>query len=399
MPDSPLWYRLLRKLPFKEAWLPFKMLRGSMRNKHFVFPEFVEAQIPGGSLKLHNGVPVMRLSGTPAEIGLAHGKLIGPQVRALTERYLSVFAGRREHDLMLARRMEQHIPDAMRAELRALGEGAEIGYDQALLTACFLDLHKVAACSTIVVHGPSSRSGEPVFGRNLDFPSLNIAHRANLLVVITPERGQPFASIAWPGFTGVLSGMNQSGLAISMMLVYGHTRYDHTNGIPFALHYRQLLEDHASVPEALARLGKREFGVCNNLMLADASRGAAVAEMRSDGVGVIPGDETYPFLRCTNHFRTGPRKWALAFTAPSSYPRLWRLNSAAKRSQTTRQPIDESEVKELLARVAIRGINLQRMVFYPERRELEVAFGNPKSRDREYHYFNRHELWRGAAAA
>jgi predicted choloylglycine hydrolase len=388
--SASLPYRLLRRLPFKEIWLPLKMMKGAWRNRSFVFPQFTPATCGAGRLEQVNGAWLMHLSGDPYDIGKQHGTLLKPQIGALTERYLGIFAGQYEHDLELARRMEQHIPERFREELRGLGDASGIGYDHALVTACFLDLHKVAACSTFVVHGPSSRTGEIMFGRNLDFPSMNVAHHASLIACVKPTGAlKPTINITWPGFIGVLSGMNSDGLSLAMMIIYGQTRHDHLKGVPFALHYRQVLEECANVAEATERFSRREAGVSNNIMLADAGRHAVTVEMRADEVGFVGADKEFPVYRCTNHFRSGRRKWSFAFSAPSSYPRLWALNKAAK----TREPYDEASLKRVVQRVAIARMNLQRIVFYPERREVEVAFGVPSGGERTYHYVGADKLW------
>ena len=388
-------YSIFRRLPLKEVSIPFKMLLGSKRNKGAVMPPFKPATEGRGQLEIVNSIPILRLRGSPRDLGYQHGKLLSEQIRWVNKRYLGIFAGRFEYDLKLAKKMEPHIPPRFVEELRGVAEGSGISYDELLVSACFLDLHKVAACSTFVVRDGSSKSGEILFGRNLDFPALKVADQANMLMVYEPDGMRPFVSVTWPGFIGCISGMNAEGLALAMMLIYGHTRSDHLNGVPFALHYRAVLEECGSVAAATEKFKRREYGVCNNMMLADAARDAAVLELHADSVGELRDASEFPVLCATNHFRTGHRKWALALTAPSSYPRLWRMYHAIKKGRAKQQPFDADEVKAVLGRVAIPGINLQRMIFYPQRRAIEVAFGEPcAGPNRTYHMFDKDALWR-----
>ncbi|MCA8939269.1 MAG: hypothetical protein KDB07_05665, partial [Planctomycetes bacterium] len=289
-----MFYSLLRRLPFPEALVPWKMLRGFLKNRNYRLPEFKPQGIHGGSLEIQQGIPIARLRGSNYEIGKQHGALVGEQAAALFERYLGIFAGRKSHDLKLANKMLKHIPERYIEEMKGFSDGSGISWDDTLLTTTFLDIHKVALCSTFVVRDQSSSNGEIVFGRNLDFPALHIADRASMLFVVEPEGKRPFVSVGWPGFLGVLSGMNADGLALAMMLIYGHTRTDHVEGVPFALHYRDVLESYDNVKDASARLHKREFAVCNNMMLADASRDAAVLELHTRGVGEIRDDSDFP---------------------------------------------------------------------------------------------------------
>jgi hypothetical protein len=419
MPLTEKLYSMARRMPFKEVALPFKALRGTLRNRGLAFPAFVPGTHGAGELRIHeSGVPVLTVEGRPYEMGYQHGRLLAPQIAMLYDRYLSVFAGRFGYDLRLSRKMEHHIPRHFQDEIRGLGDGSGVGYERALVAACFLDLHKIAACSTFLVHSQSSAEddGELVMGRNLDFPSLGLAHHSSMLIRFRPEGRREHVSVTWPGFVGTLSGMNRDGLALAMMLIYGHTRHDRVNGIPFPIHYRQVLEECGTTGEAVERLRRRDFAVCNNVMLADRWRDAAVMELRTDEVGLVRADPAFPVLRCTNHFRTGRRKWAFAFTAFSSYPRIWKLNSAARRgaavvrgahresggagdSRHRRQngdgriPFCEADVRELLQRVAIPGINLQRMTFRPESLGLSVAFGEPSTGTRQWHDFTERDVF------
>lgn len=420
MPPRELAYSLARKLPFKEVMLPFKALKGTLKNRGQVFPPFQPGTHGSGELRIHpSGVPMLTVEGRPYEMGYQHGRLLASQVSLLYDRYLSVFGGRFEYDLKLSRRMERHIPRHFQDEIRGLGDGSGVGYERALVAACFLDLHKIAACSTFLVHSQSSaeEGGALVMGRNLDFPSLGLAHHSSMIIRFRPEGRREHVSVSWPGFVGTLSGMNRDGLALAMMLIYGHTRHDRINGVPFPIHYRQVLEECGTTGEAVDRLRRREFAVCNNVMLADRWRDAAVMELRTDEVGIERADPAFPVLRCTNHFRTGRRKWAFAFTAFSSYPRIWKLNAAARRGAAVlgrgspdgfghgdaggirkqngdgRIPFTEAGVRTLLQRVAIPGINLQRMTFRPESLGLSVAFGAPSTGEREWTDFSGDDLF------
>jgi len=391
-------YKLLRKLPFKEAIIPFNMLKGVIHNRGFKLSPFVPRKTGGGSLEILHGVPVLRVKGTPGEIGWQYGTLLAPQIQELYDRYLGIFAGRHEHDLALAREMEPHIPLRFLEEIRAYGEASGLGYDRALIGACFLDIHKIAACSTFCVRDASSMTGEVMLGRNLDFPSLGIAHQSNMLVIVEAENRRPIVSVTWPGFLGLISGMNDVGLTFSMMLVYGHTRSDHLKGVPFALHYRDVVERCETVKDAQREFEALQYSVGNNAMMADATRDAAVFELHPHSVGVIRNDSGFPVLRCTNHFRTGHRALSFALTAFSSYPRMFKMWLAERESRREQRSWCAGGIKHLLQEVAIPGISLQRMVFYPERRELEVAFGLPTGGERSYVAFSRDEIWgRGAA--
>ena len=64
-----------------------------------------------------------------------------------------------------------------------------------------------------------SAADGPLFGRNLDFPTLGYLEQYTLITVYRPTGKRAFASIGFPGLIGVISGMNDSGLAMAILEV------------------------------------------------------------------------------------------------------------------------------------------------------------------------------------
>src|SRR5262249_42657409 len=119
-----------------------------------------------------------------------------------------------------------------------------------------------------------------------------------------PDGKHAFASIGFPGCIGCLSGINDAGLALAVLEAYSANddspRFD-ASGTPYALCFRRLLEECATVPEAekLLRSMKRTTRV--NLAICDP-QGGAVFEITPRSVVVRkPSDGV---CACTNHFRT-----------------------------------------------------------------------------------------------
>jgi len=90
-------------------------------------PRWREATVPGGSLRLVGGHPLLRLSGSRYRMGLAHGTLLREEARYLKEAYLESFYGspaRRPMFAARARVLESHIPRGFREEMHGLAVGA-----------------------------------------------------------------------------------------------------------------------------------------------------------------------------------------------------------------------------------------------------------------------------------
>lgn len=363
--------RLRKKLPFRELGIAVKMLRGWSNNRKRHITPFRELTLPHGSLQMIDGVPLARVCGTAREMGRALGNLVGVQAAETFHSYMQCFAPDFEGDLALAREMEPNLPHWLIEEMRGFSETSELTYDEMLVGQCFLDIHKVAACSTIAVHDKLSEGGEMLLGRNLDFPSLNIADEANMVVVYEPDDAPAYAGVAWPGFLGILTGLNTDGLALSMMLVYGQSRHEHLTGQPFPTVFRRLLHECATVRAADALLQTRPYCTATNLIMGDSSRTAARFQLHPRQVVVEYTSAERPVTACTNHYHDKRIK-GFAFTWFSSVLRYNKLLRRISSGQTW----DTHKIKLALQATGIPAINLQRTILRPEQLGMEVSFEN-----------------------
>jgi len=385
--------RWKKKLPFRELAIPVKMARGWLANRRKRITPFRELEIEHGSLRLIDGVPLVHVRGTHRQMGRALGNLVGLQAVETFHSYMGIFAPDQQGDLELARQMEPNLPQWLRDEMRGFSETSELSYDEMLVGQCFLDIHKVAACSTIAVHDKLTDTGEMLIGRNLDFPSLSIAHEANIVVVYEPSgiggRGSglgkapdpipdsrfpktgAYAGVTWPGFLGILTGLNTRGLALSMMLVYGHQRREHLDGLPFPILFRRLLMECASVRQADSLLQTRPHCTATNLILADANRTAARFQLPPHDMVVEYTSSEQPATACTNHYHEKRIK-KFAFTWFSSKVRYDKLRQRIRQGQ----PFDVQDIKRALQATGIPGINLQRTIMRPEALDMDVSFKN-----------------------
>ena len=86
------------------------------------------------------------------------------------------------------------------------------------------DLKKSLACCRAADRPNRSATGNVLFGRNLDYPSLGYAHEYSLVTVYRPTGKHAFASIGFPGLVGCLSGMNDAGLSLGVLEIYAVKR-------------------------------------------------------------------------------------------------------------------------------------------------------------------------------
>ncbi len=330
-------------------------------------PAFGDAALPAATQTASNfPVPILQLHGSGAELGNQQGRALKDSIRALHQRYLGSFIrsdAERFAALAAAAIFEAELTPEYRAEVHSLAVATNLDERQVMLAQCFLDLTAMTACSTVALPASASPDSVPRMGRNLDFPSFNIADKTSIILVYHPTGKFAFISIGWPGMIGVLSGMNERGLCLANMEVRRNPRWP--SALPYTLLYRSVLEQCGTVDQAIALLQKTPRQSANNLMLIDASGDRAVAEITPEGVHVRRAPVTQALV-CTNHQRGDD------LDTPGRCPRYDALHDEAKAAFGT---ITVADIKQMLATAAQGDMTLQSMIFEPSDQVLYLATG------------------------
>ena len=308
--------------------------------------------------------PLVELHGTGEQIGEEHGQLLDKPIQFLHDNYLMVYLGsatKRFFALGAARLFESYFRPEHLAEVDALAKRTSIDERETVLAQCFLDLSPMAACSTITLPASASPDHVARFGRNLEFISLNVADKYSTVFVYHPEGRYPFVSIGWPGMIGVLSGMNEHGLALANMEV---TRVPRIPGaMPYTLLYRTVLERCKTVNEAIDLIEHTPRQTPNNLMLMDATGDRAVVEITPQSVVVRRALSTEPLIS-TNHQRG---------TDCDTPGRCWRYDQLHDSGETSFGKIGLKELEGMMAEVSPGRQTLESMVFEPANRVIYLS--------------------------
>jgi hypothetical protein len=347
---------------------------------------YPEATAHGGRLEYHGPIPVLTVSGTPADVGYQVGALALRSAVRLLDYPLDYLRSQVRIPLLprllwaLLRRkcrsLYANIPAAYRAEVEACAaacpDSGRLVAANTLFDMSHMRLRPLFGCSSFVVPPHRSTTGRLLFGRNLDFYPLGYLHDFGLLTVHRPAPGRlGFAALGFPGMVGCFSGMNAAGLCLARheVLAPRVPRTFDPTGVPFAVALRAVLETCRTVAEATDRLGRVKHATVNIVVLADPDS-ARVLELTPDGVFAREPDAE-PF-GCSNHFRHP----ALAnANQPNEYGTLDR--DATLRTCATGAPplLDRDDVWAALDRVHQGELTLQSMVFEPAARAVHVAFG------------------------
>jgi hypothetical protein len=239
------------------------------------------------------------------------------------------------------------IPDHIQEEFKALAEAVGVPAT-GIATLNFLDeLARLAdlgryvnpmACSSLGVFHPSEQLA--IVGRNLDYGLLLPELRAESYRYHHRNHGHgyDYISWSWPGFVGVVTGLNSQGLWLATHTARSLHQSD--QGVPNGILYRMIMENACGIEEARDIIFENLPTCASNLMLADF-RSGQVSVVEIDNCCAIFRDDqmckgrgTYS-VACANHFI----RLEGAMT-PNSYLRQYYLDSeAAKMTGANIDPV------------------------------------------------------------
>jgi hypothetical protein len=343
---------------------------------------FPAAKHGAGELKYVDKVPMLVLKGKPTEMGAQFGVLAirnAPDLPGLHQQFLKDSGQEAMYPIVLtmARSMKPNFPANHLAELEAAAVASDRDESRLLFANTMADLSSGLGCSTVVVEPGRSKTGAPLFGRNFDWlPTKGITEHT-LVVVYKGEGKHAFAAVTVTPITGVISGMNDAGLAVTINEISIRKTKDkagfNLKGVPLLLAFRRVLEECETVAEAekLLRGMQRTTSCC--LTICDKN-GGVVFEITPKNLEVRPAENGV--CCCTNHFRT--EKLMVENTC-------WRYDKLAPLSA---KPGDKLGVADVFARlddVHQGKATLQSMVFEPRARVLHLAYGEGPATRRDPH--------------
>ncbi len=212
------------------------------------------------------------------------------------------------------RKLYCHVPEEYKTEIYGLSRFSAPDYDfiaPPYLRALYLhaahdighamqDLALVG-CSSFAVWGDASSDGNLLIGRNFDFYAGDDFAEDKMVWLVKPDKGHAFLSVSWPGMMGVVSGMNQEGLSVTINAA--KSKLPLVAKTPISILAREIVQYAGNIKEAIAIAKRREVFVSETLMIGSAvDRKAVLIEVGPGVFGVydVQGDA----LICTNHYQS-----------------------------------------------------------------------------------------------
>ena len=271
------------------------------------------------------GLREVFLSGTPENIGLEHARALADRMSidegALWGEYERrvpwwlARVGLLDWGRLRFRALDMAIPDARRRELagEAIGFAHDPFADRMATYQRLLFLHSLydlsvpleqsplIGCTTFGLSSDRTSDGHTLVGRTFDFEAGDWFDRDKTVFLVRERGSIPFASVGWPGFVGVVTGMNAEGVLV--VVHGGRASGAISDGLPVAFSLRQVLASAHDINDAVALLCTQQVLVSHIVFVADAQGHFAIVERAPGSPAFVrwPSGST----ALTNHFE-GP---------------------------------------------------------------------------------------------
>ncbi|MFP3866545.1 MAG: C45 family autoproteolytic acyltransferase/hydrolase [Desulfobacteraceae bacterium] len=350
--------------------------------------EFSQKPPPALLLK-EPGLRIVRLRGLPGEMGHAHGRMLGREIRQMRGRVLNYLAKITGWVgglplylalMVLARRFRPYIPGPYWEEMQGVAAGAGVSINLILLLNVFDDLvQNLPRCSGLAAESKDRHTSSWLLARNLDYAIFTeVMARLQTVFLLHTASGIPLVSVAWPGFVGLYTGMNQKRVALAQLSAMTVDRT--IGGCPAGIRNRQALQQGQNLQQVavLITASKRTSG--NNLVLCSPAE-AQVLEVSARHWQIRRA--SHGLIIATNHYQSAKMqavKGQFPPRPPFSPLSPWHFTEAYSHSRQRRlhalaaNGIDMQKARNLLAdpEVANPG-TVSSVIFQPQTMAMCLA--------------------------
>ncbi len=351
---------------------------GALSHLLIAADDAVSRTADGGQQSVRDGVTVLSLIGDPATLGRQAGELLAPQTQVM----LTALSLHPAMTGMLragdADPRITAIPPEYRDEITAWAKSATCDVGKLLRANLAVDV-----LCTAVVRLPDAAANRPLMiARNMDFAPAQLLGPRTVLIARRPTGRRASVSIGWPGYVGIVSGMNDAG--VSACLLLNHAAAPNTSGNSLGFRLRAILDQAGSLQEALALFSATPTGSSNYVLLADAAS-AAVVWWSGDEVQRMDAKDGW--VLCTN-----------ARIDPDTHQPLDARGKHVHHLTGENRNPDIAWMKGVLSASYMPGINAQAMVLVPATRTVHLALFDGKAAALSaWHAFDGAALMAGAA--
>jgi isopenicillin-N N-acyltransferase-like protein len=221
--------------------------------------EFIARQGKGW-LERQQGLLILHVEGTPHEMGFQQGALLKDHIPLILQGVSKDAAGLAQ-DMgiadpnpvldMLWAQLAAHTPKDYLDEMAGVAEGAGIDVKDIQRMCTAVEAGEIMrTCSSFCAWGKATAGGTMFQIRNLDYTTDVGLQDHAILLVARPQGKFMFAAPSYAGFVGVVSGMNEKGIALGEIGAGASEAERNFDAIPMPFLLRSILESCDSAEKA-----------------------------------------------------------------------------------------------------------------------------------------------------
>lgn len=315
--------------------------------------------------KNKEGIWEMYLEGEAFERGVVHGKLAKELVIKQEDNFLGqikqlipsqTYINFLKYFIVWFNRdIDDYIPEEYKKEIYGVSFSASenysfIGtnYERILnyhaahdIGHALQDKKMVPGCTSFSTWDSRAADSSLIVGRNFDFFVGEGFAEDKIVCFIKPDSGYKLMYVTWGGFTGVVSGMNEKGLTVTL----NASKSDMPTGsaTPISVLAREILQYSKNIKEAYAIAEKRKTFVSESIMIGSAEDDKTyIIEKSPSKMDLF--ETTGNQISCSNHFQGSSFNTEKDIRERSSVYRYQRLQQLLSRYDK----LDEKKVALIL---------------------------------------------------
>jgi predicted choloylglycine hydrolase len=271
-----------------------------------------DEQKPESSVEDRGHIKIVRLKGTPYQMGVQHGTLLyeeleeGAQFIQQGQLWLVMEWAA---DYGFVEDAWQNSFPSVIDECRGIedGTGGVFSADECLVLAYgevvieFLEGGHPLGCSQFVATGSATTGGQTIHGRNLDWDAMSFIENNPVVFLREPKGAIPYLSLGFPGNVAPFSGISSAGMAVASNEASAIDDVDR-QGRGHVQMVRWILENAHSLEEAEEFIRAQDHTTAELLVVSDGvAREGAVFEMTANHLAVrnLSSDDV---VYAANHF-------------------------------------------------------------------------------------------------
>ena len=269
------------------------------------------------------GLWEMYLEGSPFDMGVANGKLtkelIEIQENAFVEQINQLIPSKFYLNFLkyfiawFDRDIDEYIPEEYKEEIYGISFSCSDKFDfiappyQRMLN--YHGAHDIGhALSDLAMVGCTSfgvnkgeESDDLIVGRNFDFYINDDFAENKIVAFVKPDSGYRFAYVTWASMIGVVSGMNEKGLTVTINAA--KSDIPTKAATPISIVARYILQYAQNIAEARKIAGKFQTFVSESILIGSAQDDeVAIIEKSPVKTGFFTTDTNY--IVCANHYQS-----------------------------------------------------------------------------------------------